>query len=87
MSVAIELTSGERGDAVRLEGEVLQVVVPKAFAPGAPMTLRVLLEDGVVDLSAKTIGSKRRDEGLFDVRARLVNLRRSDRERLLARLG
>jgi hypothetical protein len=87
MSAELELPSGERGEALKLEGEVLHVVLPRAFAPGAPFRMRVLLADGPVDVDGKTIGSKRREDGRFDVRARLVSLRRTDRERLAALTG
>lgn len=85
MSAPLTLSSGGEGEAVDLAGEVLRVVLPRAFAPGAPVTLTVDL-DAPVTITGKTIGSKLRDDGRFDVRLRLVNLRRSDRE-ALARLA
>lgn len=87
MSVAVELGDGGRGEALRFEREVLELVLPRVFAPGAPFSLSVELPGGAVALSAKTIGSKRLDDGRFDVRVRLTNLRRSERERLVAALA
>ncbi|MCZ7687520.1 MAG: hypothetical protein M5U28_55795 [Sandaracinaceae bacterium] len=63
---------------------MLHLVLPRAFAPGAPLALTLELEDGALELTGKTIGSKRREDGRFDVRARLISLRREDRARLEA---
>ncbi len=75
------------GEALRLEGEVLSLVLPRAFAPGAPLSFTAELEGEEVALSGKTFGSKKREDGRFDVRVRMTNLRRVDRERLAAALG
>ncbi len=83
MGVAIELVSGERGEAVSLHGEVLTIISPKAFAPGAPVSLSV--ESAA--LRGKSRGSKRRDDGRFDVRLRLVSLTREERAHLEGLLG
>ncbi len=87
MSATVELASGEQGEAVRLDGEIIHLVLPRAFAPGAPFRSTVRLAEVAVELDGRCIGSKRRDDGRFDVRARLVSLRRGDRECLSARLG
>jgi hypothetical protein len=75
------------GEAQTLEGEVLALVLPRAFAPGAPIAFSAEVEGGAIALHGKTIGSKRREDGRFDVRVRMTNLRRGDRERLIAALG
>lgn len=83
MSVVVELSGGERGEAVSLSGELLTIIAPKAFAPGAPVSFSI--ESAA--LQAKSRGSRQRDDGRFDVRVRLVNLTRDDRahlERLLS---
>jgi hypothetical protein len=101
MSVRVALPDGALGEAVRFEAEVLHLILPRAFAPGAPLPLRAVLGDrgagdpgagdsGVgepLELAGKTLGSKRREDGRFDVRARLVSLRRTDRERLASALA
>jgi hypothetical protein len=74
------------GEALSLEGEVLALVLPRAFAPGAPIAFSAELEGEAVSLHGKTIGSKKREDGRFDVRVRMTNLRRLDRERLVAAL-
>jgi len=51
------------------------------------MELTVELESGPLPISAKSLGSKRRDDGRFDVRARLISLRRPDRELLRAAMS
>jgi hypothetical protein len=68
--------------AVSYEGEVLSVVCDRAHPPGRPLDLTLDTAEGPVPLRAKSAGSKRRTDGLFDVRLRLHSLRREDRERL-----
>jgi hypothetical protein len=83
MSAPVVLSGGGEGEAARLEGEVLHLILARAFAPGAPVAFEATLAGGRVALTGKTIGSKRRDDGRFDVRLRMTNLRREDRARLL----
>lgn len=82
MSARVVLASGAEGEAVRLEGEVLSLVLPRAFAPGAPVSFEATIGADALALTGKAIGSKRRDDGRFDVRLRMTNLRREDRLRL-----
>ncbi len=78
------LRDGGEGEAIAWSREVLHLVLPRAFAPGAPLALTLELDGGALELTGKTIGSKRREDGRFDVRARLISLRRGDRARLEA---
>ncbi len=89
MSVPVpaRLGGGEAAAVVSFDGSVVAIVSPRAFAPGAPVTLTVTLEDGDVQVDGRSLGSKRRDEGGFDVRLRTVSLRREHRERLAAALA
>lgn len=84
MSAQVELAVGGQGEAVRFEREVLHLVLPRAFAPGAPIAFRATLGDDEVALTGKSLGSKKREDGRFDVRLRMTNLRREDRARLVA---
>ena len=86
MSVPLRLEGGDAGEALRVEGEVLAIVSPRAFAPGAPVRMEIDAGDEPVSVEGKTIGSKRRDDGRFDVRLRLINLRRAHRDALRAAL-
>ena len=63
-------------------GGILTVVSERAYAPGEPARATVELSDGALEIEGKSIGSKRRPDGTFDVRFRLLNLRREARERL-----
>ncbi len=82
----ITLARGGDGSAESVDGEVLTCVVSRAFAPGAPVDFTVRIGAGELTLGGKSLGSRRRDDGRFDVRFRLVNLRREDREALAATL-
>ena len=83
----VGLDSGEEGRAERLDGNVLTLLSPRAFAPGSPIRFSVVRNDGSLSLEGRTIGSKRIDPHHFEVRMRLVNLRRADRELLIRELG
>lgn len=78
------IAEGAAGELARFERDVLHLIIERPFAPGAPFDLSVELSDGHVALRAKTIGSTRRSDGRFDVRARPIDLRRTDRARLEA---
>jgi hypothetical protein len=60
---------------------LLTLRAPKAFPPGQP--LQFALANSAVQLQARAIGSKRAGEA-FEVRVRLINLRRETREALEA---
>ncbi len=81
--VPLRLDGGGDGWAHGLEGLVVALVVPRPFAPGAPLALTAWPEDDApLWLEGRTVGAKKRADGRFDVRVRLVNLRRDARERL-----
>ena len=72
---------------VSYAGGILAVIDVRAHAPGAPIRATLALPDGPLKVDGRSIGSKRREDGGYDVRMRLTNLRREDRvrlERLLA---
>lgn len=75
---------GAEGNAISFEGEFLLAVVSRAFAPGTPLKGTIKLADGEIPIEGRATSSKRTPEGTFEVRARLINLRREIRERLVA---
>lgn len=75
------------GALVALDGEFVTGVFPRAFAPGAPFTVRLSLSETPVGFTAKAVGSKRRTEGDFAVRMRMLDVRKSVRLGLAAALG
>jgi hypothetical protein len=79
-SVALE--GGGRGEALMLEGEVLRMVLDRALPPGTPIVVTLARAELELRLQGKTLGSKRLEDGRYEVRVRLVNLRREDRVRL-----
>lgn len=85
--IPLRLSTGEPAELVSLDGIQAVLVSPRPFAPGAPMSFEALVEPEPVALEGKSHGSKRRPDDRFDVRLRLVNLRRADRERLASLLG
>lgn len=86
-TVTLTLSSGEQGNVVSWDGTTLVFHSPRAFAPGAPVKLRLALADGPVDFELKSGGSRRAEgETLFIVRGRAMNLRRETRVRLDAAL-
>jgi hypothetical protein len=86
-AIAINITGAGPAVATGIGGEIVSLVSPKAFAPGQPLTFTLAAELAGVEFQAKSLGSKRRADGQFDLRVRLVNLSRSSRERLTAILS
>jgi hypothetical protein len=84
--LAIAFGDGSDGYVASFEGTVLLAVGERAYAPGRPLELVLKLDGGDARVRAKAIGSKRREDGAFDVRVRLVDLRKDDRARLVAAL-
>lgn len=79
---AVTVDGGASGEAVAMAGEILSLVLDKAFAPGQPLRFTVAMGGRTEQLAAKALGSKRRSDDRFDVRVRLVNLRKTVREAL-----
>jgi hypothetical protein len=71
------------GEAEHFAAGIITLVASRAYAPGAPLTFEVVLDPtSELRLAGKTVGSKRRPDGRFEVRVRLTNLRRSERDAL-----
>lgn len=79
--------NGEDGEAKSLDGNILTLLSPRAFAPGSPIRFAVLKDEAERWFEGRTLGCKRVDDGRFEVRMRFVNLRRVDRELLLRELA
>ena len=81
------LEDGLEAEAKSMQGTVLVLLSPKAFAPGSPIRFSIAHDGAERTLEGRTIASKRVHADRFEVRLRLVNLRRQDRERLHGALG
>ena len=66
-------------DLVAIEGEMVTLVSTTPYPPGS--RVKGVLQDGTA-LTLKTHSSKKRDDGAFDLKGRLLDLRRDVRERL-----
>jgi len=82
--VAYPITFGDGtpGQAAAWDDPVLGLVCDRAHPPGRPLEIALVLGTNQLALRGKSAGSKRRDDGRFEVRVRLHSLRRSDREQL-----
>lgn len=76
------LSTGEDVQLTAFEGESIEFLSPRAFAPGAPCALVASLSPDL-SISVKCLGSKRIDDGRFRVKGRTIAMRREDRERLV----
>ncbi|HMI94286.1 MAG TPA: hypothetical protein VK509_23100 [Polyangiales bacterium] len=63
---------------------VLLLTSELSHPPGRPLELTVQLPDGMLTLSGKIIGSKRRPDNHYDVQLRLSSVRREQRAALVA---
>lgn len=79
----VRLQSGEVARAIRMDGQVLVLLSPRAYAPGAPISFSIESAESGAAFEGRTIGSRRQADGTFEVKVRLVNLRRADRDRLV----
>ena len=83
MSVLACSYGGQPIELCAFDGKQARLVSVRALAPGQPLTLEVPLETGCT-LELKSLGSVKRVDGRYDVRARAVTLPREVRARLLA---
>ena len=82
MTLPVQIAGEHAGAIEQIEGLVLQLRSPKPFPPGQPLVLLISTGGASVRLDARTIGSKRRDDAPFELRVRLINLRKDAREAL-----
>ena len=78
----VVFADGSAAKAVACEGEVLALVCDRAHPPGRPLELELHAGETSLTLRGKSAGSKRREDGLFDVRLRLHSLRREQKATL-----
>jgi len=83
-SVPIRIGGTLAGIAVSSDANVLCFHAPKAFPPGQPVEVTLWPDTPqAFTVQARSIGSRLQDDQTFEVRARLVNLAREARSRLL----
>ena len=82
----LRLESGQDAIGIAFDGNLLKLTSPAAFAPGSPIRFTATGGDGDRNFEGRVLGSKRLQGEQFEVRLRLVNLRRDDRELLLRTL-
>jgi len=70
------------GSLLAREGMLLTLTSPKAYPPGQPLKLTLHLPTGPLALEGRSLGSKKRDDSSYELRLRLLNLRRETREAL-----
>ena len=87
MSIAASFARGETGHLVSWDGETMILNASAAYAPGSPIEASLSLQDGPLRVEGRTKDSKRDAIGAFNVRVRIINLRREDKARLLAALA
>jgi hypothetical protein len=85
--IALRFETGEQGAQLAIDGEHVRASSSGAHAPGRPLVCEAQLPDRPVRFRAKSLGSRRREDGMFEVKMRAVDLRREDRERLVAALA
>jgi hypothetical protein len=79
----IRFADGASGVAVGYDGAVIHMICERAHPPGRPLEITVTAAEQSICVRGKSAGSKRRDDGRFDVRLRLHSLRREEREQLV----
>ncbi|MBN1655027.1 MAG: hypothetical protein JXA30_14760 [Deltaproteobacteria bacterium] len=82
MAVRFRVSTGEEGEARAFSDPILTLICERAFPPGRPITMTLYTDRGQLALQAKTIGSRREIEQRYEVRVRMINLRRMERDLL-----
>jgi hypothetical protein len=77
----VTIAGEHAGTLSAADGLVLTLRSPKAFPPGQPLQLSLQVEPPL-PLEARTIGSRRLDPTSYELKVRLINVRRSTREAL-----
>ncbi len=77
----IVLNDNSLGEAVSFSKGILQVILPVAFAPGSPVLMRTASEPSF-PLEGRVVIVQRTEQGQFDTKVRLINLRREHRQAL-----
>lgn len=75
---------------VHFAGETLSFEGDRALAPGTPVVVRTTRDDGSeLAIEGRALGSRKpaADAPRFEIKARVVNLSRADREWLAKTLG
>jgi hypothetical protein len=76
------------GEAISCDASSIVFRTDKAYPPGQPVALSLWPDHATpLALAARSIGSKRMSDDRYEVRARLVNLSRHARQRLLDAFG
>jgi hypothetical protein len=81
MSIPLRDRHGDTIELMSFDGKQFELVGPRAFAPGQPLVLEMSLGPGY-RLELKSLGSKKRADGRFDIRARATTLAKGAREML-----
>jgi len=79
MNLKTRIDTLNAGALVSFDGKVLEFLLNRAFAPGAPIQAEIERTGSWLPLQAKSLGSKKTPSGDFRVKARPINLRRESR--------
>jgi len=86
--IALRVGADLQAVAVSADAANLMFYAAKAFPPGQPLQLTLWPDSAeALLLHVRTIGSRLRADGQFEVRTRLVNLSRDARTKLLTTFG
>lgn len=83
---AVRVDGDDGGELSSLAGNILALYHARAFPPGRPLEC-VVQSVPAMELTGRTVGSKKQDDGRFLVRVRLTNLRKEHRAALVAMIG
>jgi hypothetical protein len=87
MTLRLTTSDGVPLELLSFDGkEQFMLVSPRAYAPGQPMLCTVQLTPPC-SLDVKSIGSKLRDDGSYDIRVKAISIAKPTRERILAALA
>lgn len=86
MTVSGNLSTGEPVVLRSFDGQAIELVTERAFAPGARAVMSFEVGGAGLGVEVKCHGSRKTDEGGFLVRGRVISMRREHRDALLSAL-
>jgi hypothetical protein len=85
MSLTCTLPNGDSLTLELFDGKLLVFESPRAHAPGTPLRVRVDKNGSTLEL--KSIGSRKRTDGRFELKARITTMPKPVRDALNAHFG
>ena len=83
MPINMRSADGEAATLATYEGQFVTLLMARAYAPGQPLSFEVTLDE-TFSIPMKCSNSRRQPDGRFEVRARILSIKKTERAQLEA---